>query len=120
MQSQSHQIFNFQDVSRRGTKSITLPSTTELKKALLTLTSATILSLAMANPALAQNNDVDAYDGTQDVGCTAETAIGSTPTDGRSGNQIGGQRICIENNACLLYTSPSPRDATLSRMPSSA
>ena len=25
-----------------------------------------------------------------------------------------------EANACLLYTSPSPRDATLSRMPSSA
>ena len=25
-----------------------------------------------------------------------------------------------ENEACLLYTSPSPRDATLSRMPSSA
>ena len=25
-----------------------------------------------------------------------------------------------EVNACLLYTSPSPRDATLSRMPSSA
>ena len=24
------------------------------------------------------------------------------------------------NHACLLYTSPSPRDATLSRMPSSA
>ena len=24
------------------------------------------------------------------------------------------------NNGCLLYTSPSPRDATLSRMPSSA
>ena len=24
------------------------------------------------------------------------------------------------NEACLLYTSPSPRDATLSRMPSSA
>ena len=24
------------------------------------------------------------------------------------------------NMACLLYTSPSPRDATLSRMPSSA
>ena len=26
--------------------------------------------------------------------------------------------IC--NQGCLLYTSPSPRDATLSRMPSSA
>ena len=28
--------------------------------------------------------------------------------------------ICIDVNFCLLYTSPSPRDATLSRMPSSA
>ena len=37
---------------------------------------------------------------------------------GRSfGNRCGGRsRRC----ACLLYTSPSPRDATLSRMPSSA
>ena len=26
----------------------------------------------------------------------------------------------IDSSACLLYTSPSPRDATLSRMPSSA
>ena len=26
----------------------------------------------------------------------------------------------LTNNSCLLYTSPSPRDATLSRMPSSA
>ena len=25
-----------------------------------------------------------------------------------------------KNHTCLLYTSPSPRDATLSRMPSSA
>ena len=37
-----------------------------------------------------------------------------------------GQTSLIESNAdlesmpCLLYTSPSPRDATLSRMPSSA
>ena len=28
--------------------------------------------------------------------------------------------INSHNNSCLLYTSPSPRDATLSRMPSSA
>ena len=26
----------------------------------------------------------------------------------------------MSNKSCLLYTSPSPRDATLSRMPSSA
>ena len=35
------------------------------------------------------------------------------------------ERIVIQtrfqgSNSCLLYTSPSPRDATLSRMPSSA
>ena len=29
-------------------------------------------------------------------------------------------RQLIHHVACLLYTSPSPRDATLSRMPSSA
>ena len=30
------------------------------------------------------------------------------------------QILAAITNACLLYTSPSPRDATLSRMPSSA
>ena len=34
-----------------------------------------------------------------------------------SGTSVGSSSI---NNPCLLYTSPSPRDATLSRMPSSA
>ena len=29
-------------------------------------------------------------------------------------------KYCDWNGVCLLYTSPSPRDATLSRMPSSA
>ena len=28
--------------------------------------------------------------------------------------------LCATYGTCLLYTSPSPRDATLSRMPSSA
>ena len=28
--------------------------------------------------------------------------------------------VCVELSACLLYTSPSPRDRTRSRMPSSA
>ena len=38
------------------------------------------------------------------------------------GNQIGGGKIYIQylTSACLLYTSPSPRDRTRSRMPSSA
>ena len=30
------------------------------------------------------------------------------------------ERSMVESEVCLLYTSPSPRDATLSRMPSSA
>ena len=33
---------------------------------------------------------------------------------------LRGYGIIINPNTCLLYTSPSPRDATLSRMPSSA
>ena len=34
----------------------------------------------------------------------------------------GGRGVDVNNgfSPCLLYTSPSPRDATLSRMPSSA
>ena len=33
---------------------------------------------------------------------------------------IGGDGLIRLTKPCLLYTSPSPRDATLSRMPSSA
>ena len=33
---------------------------------------------------------------------------------------LPGKSIGLSNKCCLLYTSPSPRDATLSRMPSSA
>ena len=33
---------------------------------------------------------------------------------------IGKPNVPKHSNPCLLYTSPSPRDATLSRMPSSA
>ena len=34
--------------------------------------------------------------------------------------EIEKQEIDEKYKSCLLYTSPSPRDATLSRMPSSA
>ena len=36
------------------------------------------------------------------------------------GDSHRGFRVIGTNSTCLLYTSPSPRDATLSRMPSSA
>ena len=33
---------------------------------------------------------------------------------------LGRRRVAILSDTCLLYTSPSPRDRTRSRMPSSA
>ena len=39
---------------------------------------------------------------------------------GPNPNHIKVQQITAVEECCLLYTSPSPRDATLSRMPSSA
>ena len=39
----------------------------------------------------------------------------------RVGKLAGKKPVVVEGDlTCLLYTSPSPRDATLSRMPSSA
>ena len=34
--------------------------------------------------------------------------------------QLGFQKAASETMSCLLYTSPSPRDLSTSRMPSSA
>ena len=60
-----------------------------------------------------------------------ENRIGLTPESVKTliseGHEVlvennGGYEAGFENDQyiCLLYTSPSPRDATLSRMPSSA
>ena len=46
----------------------------------------------------------------------AGQSISSSAAIGRDGSVYFGD----DNGTCLLYTSPSPRDATLSRMPSSA
>ena len=59
-----------------------------------------------------------------------EKRVGITPLDA-SKLLSAGIKVTVEDSAdriipieeynnCLLYTSPSPRDATLSRMPSSA
>ena len=37
-----------------------------------------------------------------------------------SGIQVELREIILRDKACLLYTSPSPRDLSTSRMPSSA
>ena len=45
-------------------------------------------------------------------------ATGGFINDYTSGSDV--YRAHVFTSSCLLYTSPSPRDATLSRMPSSA
>ena len=72
------------------------------------------------------------------ISILAVIAVGCGPTAGSNANfeddpdfvrgknrlarkDIAGSILSFEKAiACLLYTSPSPRDATLSRMPSSA
>ena len=51
-----------------------------------------------------------------------ELCIEGQRIDTSADNFLGltGWDLAKEYAACLLYTSPSPRDATLSRMPSSA
>ena len=44
---------------------------------------------------------------------------GGENVDVGCGSAFGGSEEVLDDS-CLLYTSPSPRDATLSRMPSSA
>ena len=54
---------------------------------------------------------------------TARLALLGAPNCGKTSlfNALTGGRAKVANYpGCLLYTSPSPRDATLSRMPSSA
>ena len=46
-------------------------------------------------------------------------AVGAL-TGAAVGNYMDNQHAKLQRQLCLLYTSPSPRDATLSRMPSSA
>ena len=56
----------------------------------------------------------------------AHTYLVTTDTDGNSVSTMTGnfnhdvQRLGLQSGACLLYTSPSPRDRQKSRMPSSA
>ena len=49
----------------------------------------------------------------------ADSGEVSQPNDYRIG-YLPQELLEVASGTCLLYTSPSPRDATLSRMPSSA
>ena len=58
------------------------------------------------------------------TGVTGDTEARRKASRYRLDTQLEGERAAqlapVYNTICLLYTSPSPRDATLSRMPSSA
>ena len=47
-------------------------------------------------------------------------ALVSSDADAEEGARSSASTLAAQVDNCLLYTSPSPRDATLSRMPSSA
>ena len=53
-----------------------------------------------------------------DVGTTVMVSL--IVTDGSGNTSSCMAEVEVQDKVCLLYTSPSPRDATLSRMPSSA
>ena len=66
---------------------------------------------------------ISKYSGSNDA--RDETKQMPLPREARTRDEAEQDRAAIEEqggqtDACLLYTSPSPRDATLSRMPSSA
>ena len=86
-------------------------------KAMLAVSaSSAMLAGAMATPAFAQSTNTSVAEdeiitiGTRRKARSAADVI--APVDVIPATEL--------LNHCLLYTSPSPRDATLSRMPSSA
>ena len=56
----------------------------------------------------------------KDQGLTAAVDAEGAPIDVRSDKCRRQRYVNVERLTCLLYTSPSPRDRTRSRMPSSA
>ena len=74
---------------------------------------ASLLATSGISPASASENDDCGYQAWQDSYNTWFNNGGGDRTD-------MDQKYDTYLNCCLLYTSPSPRDATLSRMPSSA
>ena len=88
-----------------------------------TLTAA--ITTVLANDGLAAKQDFDAIDNApeeKERGITINTSHVEYETENRHYAHVDcpGHADYVKNMVCLLYTSPSPRDRSLSRMPSSA
>ena len=86
-----------------------------------------VASINAGASALTNGNqdEIVVYSVNADGTLSAAPTAGATSTlrdnaEGRNLPSAIGFQIVGDNYVCLLYTSPSPRDATLSRMPSSA
>ena len=69
---------------------------------------------------LAEGNEITTYHSKVVMPNTEGTASEKISEKIHKVKQTAGVNVIVSNTICLLYTSPSPRDATLSRMPSSA
>ena len=65
-------------------------------------------------------DDVDFATVPVDAICTTRASEVVIDGGDSTSNMIDSSLVITKHGTCLLYTSPSPRDATLSRMPSSA
>ena len=75
-------------------------------------------STARASNALYRTNLAKGQTGLS-IAFDLPTQTGYDPDDPRSRGEVGKVGVPVAH-LCLLYTSPSPRDRTRSRMPSSA
>ena len=85
-------------------------------------TLAIAIAAVFASTSSAQKVDWPMWGGTNDRNMVSEME-GGVSTDfnmDKGKNVVWSKLIGSQTYGCLLYTSPSPRDATLSRMPSSA
>ena len=73
--------------------------------------------------AYTQNNSADGYISTFTIDSDGNITAVKTQSEGNNleyDAETGTDNSLVQVDSCLLYTSPSPRDRSLSRMPSSA
>ena len=68
-----------------------------------------------------KNKKIDALKGKTQINLFFEPSTRTQSSFELAGKRLGADVMSMNmGNSCLLYTSPSPRDGLLSRMPSSA